>query len=143
MSLSSIDSRVQPAESMLAASREDDDQSMMQQLTALSPAPKPAPSTKLAGKVLPIEGNSTINSSNAFLMEQSITDTKLKPIVNDEDVDSLFNSETQDAIVQKIKERQRKDKSMWWKDQYGNITVEKQPFYLKDSVPNPKLLPVK
>ena len=64
-------------------------------------------------------------------------------VAKDEDVESLFTSETQDAIVQKIKERQRKDKSLWWKDQDGNITVEKQPFYLKDSAPNPKLLPVK
>lgn len=81
MSLSSIDSHAQPAESMLAASREDDAQSMMQQLTSMSPGPKPGTSTKFVGKVIPIEGNSTINSSTAFLMEHSISDAKQKKVV--------------------------------------------------------------
>lgn len=76
-------------------------------------------------------------------MEDSFLDTKPKNVTKDDDLESLFGSEAQDAIVEKIKEKQRQDKSLWWKDQYGAATVEKQPSYLKDSVPNPKLLPVK
>lgn len=96
-----------------------------------------------AGKMFSWEGTSTVQSNNAFLMEDSIVDTKrtARRIVTDNDIDSGF--EVQDVVVKKIKDKQKKDMSKWWKDQFGMPAKEKQPSYLKDHTPDPSLLPVK
>ena len=66
----------------------------------------PMTTRKLRGRknrlipVQALEGNSTINSSNAFLMEEStIKDVTKKKVDLDKDLESLFSNDNKDLIV--------------------------------------------
>lgn len=99
---------------------QDDDQSTMQQFSLTNTMPHTTRKLRGKKKMIPIhalEGNSTINSSNAFLREESaLQDMKFKKSGHDHDLESLFTDDSKDAIVQKIKEKQKNDKNFWWRD---------------------------